>query len=455
MLQVFVIGRTATERSSLVRQLEKLVTDTADELEVLPHIAFRPTSLTELPYLEQADIVLVAASVAEEDLTLIRDIKARVEHTPVLVFLSSRLDRLSIVEQLARFGVADTLPEDVSNKDLLRKLVMYGSTKRKSSGSGKLVVVQGAKGGVGTTTIAAGLADAIFRDGGRVCILDFDLQRQGLSRFLQIKPFVNETLSTLLLGGRRIDAQMLEQLVTPLWEEDDNSVLHAIAAAPDIDEFHADSTRSARSLQSLLSSLQESYDAIIVDAGCVRGSLRRVLLSQTQVFVAVTSNDPGSLMAMMQMLARDAAHLNTQSQLICLENRIQQAGLPPKLVPAEIGDFLEREKRGCSHESLEFSKTGARWPGSGETFFSMATSRERSALTRIAAQVSEKVTASGRSAASIIPAIFSRSRSNTAALPATENRKENLQIEFKPTGETKEKASQGAEVRFSTPVFSK
>ena len=138
------------------------------------------------------------------------------EKPTVAVLLLVRALEQSIVPDLMQAGVRDCLPEPITAAVLDRSVRRLGSLAEAvvTQGSGQIVAVVGAKGGVGATTIAANIATAIARQAGFTPLL-IDLHATGgdLSVFMgiQTRLSVLDALENLHLVDEAFIAGLLER----------------------------------------------------------------------------------------------------------------------------------------------------------------------------------------------------------------------------------------------------
>ena len=126
--------------------------------------------------------------------------------------------------------------------------------------AGRMVTLVGAKGGVGTTTVALhlALAAARARGGGSVCLVDFDLQAGDMGVLLDV---AHHRSVVDLIGLSDVSAPQLEGTV--YGHPSGIRVLLAPGEGERAEELSAHDGRS------ILSALKRTYDVVIVDGGAV------------------------------------------------------------------------------------------------------------------------------------------------------------------------------------------
>jgi cellulose biosynthesis protein BcsQ len=300
----------------------------------------------------------------------IAHITKAVPHTPLIAVSDENALPLSSIEYLARLGVEEVLPRAVSAADFLRRLVMLSSRVSKRQ-KGSLIVVEGAKGGVGATTVAAGLAESYIEAGFRTLLIDLDCYTQALSRFLHVRPFVNETLQAILEGARPLAQDFIEQCCVPVWS--DISELRCMTPTHRSVLEGVISPQRARILVNLLEALDGLFDCIVIDAGSIRGALGTIIRRAADSLILVTENDPASVFAASMVVQTAREELAADAKLLMLENRRCRvtSGIDSRLLRSEFKRLSGVEPEQWISGYLPFHKGVARWPGSGSTPFSI------------------------------------------------------------------------------------
>lgn len=142
----------------------------------------------------------------------------------------------------------------------VRRHLAVGTGDELPLGHGTMVVVAGAKGGTGTTTVAVHTALlAASSAGKRVCLVDMDLQSGDVVHLLEI-------------AHRRSVVDLVEVAddLTPSLLQDalflHSSGLHVLLAPAEGERGEDVTTRAARRI---LSALKTRFDVVVVDAGTV------------------------------------------------------------------------------------------------------------------------------------------------------------------------------------------
>jgi MinD-like ATPase involved in chromosome partitioning or flagellar assembly len=277
-------------------------------------------------------------------------------------------------------GADDVWPHDAAPAEFLRKLVLL-SRKVQKAKSGKLIVVDGGKGGVGVTSVAAGVAEALFAAGKRVLLVDLDSQTQDLSRFLQTKPFVNENLQLLLEQGRPVTQESVEQATAPIWQGE--SGFSCMTPVSEQEGLLDPRSSFPRVFMNVLEVVDSLYDCVVVDLASTQGALLRTLYRVADRVVFVVNGDPAALYSSVDRLSRIRGAIAPDTQILVVENGTARAGLSHALLHQEFCRAARLSPEEWLEGGLPYCRQGARWPASGGTLTSLASAGLRSAMNRL------------------------------------------------------------------------
>ncbi len=158
-----------------------------------------------------------------------------------------------------RAGAHDMLRKPVREVDLriaAEKMLKVRARKDPSERRGKVVTVFSNKGGNGTTTIAANLADALVScSGKRVVLVDLVLAHGDVTMFFNANP--TYTILDLARNTQKADPEYLQSLLVQ-----HASGVHILADPPRIEDAEQ---ISAEQVKDMLATLRATFDIVIVD----------------------------------------------------------------------------------------------------------------------------------------------------------------------------------------------
>ncbi len=280
LFSVALIGPDANSRKSVADAVECFRSGIVRTFETYP-------SLDELPRIirERYDVVIVELdSNPEFALELIENICAETSAT-VMVY-SNRTDPELLLRSM-RAGAREFLSCPISTQTIAEALVR-ASVRRPivtpvKAAEGQLFLFVGAKGGCGTSTLAANFAVSLAHESGRrTALLDLNVPLGTTAIDLGLAT----TLSALdaLMNLDRLDASFLDTLMAK-----HSSGLSVLAAPDECTSFDL----LEESVERLLRVVREQFDYVVVDAGVGYSPAARALLrSATKIYLVLQVSLP-------------------------------------------------------------------------------------------------------------------------------------------------------------------
>ncbi|MCB0310991.1 MAG: ParA family protein [Bdellovibrionales bacterium] len=365
MLKVVVLDRSAESRSRIVEQLNSFVNSDLAVRELMPRMSIQPLSPEEIKFNAAPDLCIIGEEVLSTDLTEIGNVRKTFQNTPILARLEDGLSQLALIEQIARLGADDVISQQTTAAEFYQKVILLTRRGRNVS-SGKLILVESAKGGAGVTTLVAGMAEQLIELGKKVVVLDLDFETQDLSRFLQAKPFINENLQLLFDKQRPVIKEFVEQCLVKVWQD---AELYCMPPVADSDKLYDLRGDYSRVLLSVLELLDAEFDCIIVDSASARGVLLKALYRVADKVVTVVNSDPATLYAAVDRLTRLRSAVAVEN-IVLVDNASSRFGMPAEMLRREFNRVAQLDEQNWSPAIIPFCRQGSRWPASGGTIFS-------------------------------------------------------------------------------------
>lgn len=197
------------------------------------------------------------------------------------VIAIGRENDVGLYRELLAMGVTDYVFKPLTT-DLVEKLLARNtaadagaSTRRQ----GKLVVVTGARGGVGTSSIACNIASYLAEKAARrVVLVDLDTSAGVQALLLNVKP--NAGLAEALENPSRIDDLLIERATISAGER-----LDILASEMPLD---ADPAMVPEAIKTLIDRLRKSYYYVIIDMPRSEGPVATTLLAAANLRLMVT-----------------------------------------------------------------------------------------------------------------------------------------------------------------------
>jgi CheY-like chemotaxis protein/MinD-like ATPase involved in chromosome partitioning or flagellar assembly len=212
-----------------------------------------------------------------------------------VIMLTARSEVADRVEGL-RLGADDFIPKPASPAEVVARVrAVLTRARRRSTTKAKVVSFLGAKGGVGTSTVAANVAIAMAEAGKGVILIDFRSDPGTLG--LQMGLISRTGLTTLLaMEPDQIDDQQVKSCLVSY-----HAGLRVLAAsqAPsdpgDVPAPHA---------QRILDAVRSSSEYVLVDLPIHSSLGREVVLTQSDLTVIVVEPEPIAVACAQMTLAR-------------------------------------------------------------------------------------------------------------------------------------------------------
>ena len=211
-------------------------------------------------YLPEMAIVSLGAGTDSE----IESLSAMARDFPFLYLLAlsggGGEDDAELILKAMRAGAHDFLCKPVNENDIraaVGKVFKLKEARKEHPGSGgKIVAVFSNTGGIGTTTIAVNLADALVRyHGKKVVVVDLALASGDVTMFFNVNPAYS--ILDLAKNAEKADSDFLHTLLLK-----HSSGVYILADPPLIEDAES---ISAGQVREMLSTLRSMFDVIIID----------------------------------------------------------------------------------------------------------------------------------------------------------------------------------------------
>ena len=177
----------------------------------------------------------------------------------VTVLAIGNRNEIGLYRDLLHAGVTDYIVKPLTPQLIARALnhrTGTGDTGPIHKKLGTVTALIGARGGVGTTTLAVNLAWHLAnRQSRRVALVDLDLQTGDCALALNIKP--NPGLREALVNPNRVDSTLLERVMTPIG--------HRLFVLSSEEPLSDDLGITAEAVGTLVGALREQFHYIILD----------------------------------------------------------------------------------------------------------------------------------------------------------------------------------------------
>ncbi|HWT94791.1 MAG TPA: AAA family ATPase, partial [Solirubrobacteraceae bacterium] len=209
----------------------------------------------------------------------------------------------------------------------------------------RIVTVAGAKGGVGTSTVAMHLAlTAQAGEAGSVCLVDFDLQTGDLRAYLNL-PHRRSVVDLVDVADELSLRHLNETLFT-------HRTGVSVLLAPDEGELAEDVKVDVA--RNVLAALRTRHDLVIVDAGAAIGDASAAAVELADLVLLVTTPDVPSLRGARRMLDLwERLQITSSDTRLLINRHSRQREVQGRLVRTYVDRPTVETKLPASFSALE------------------------------------------------------------------------------------------------------
>lgn len=211
--------------------------------------------------------------------------------------------------QAMRSGIRDFLQKPYNRIEiasLMHRLGGESAQPVKQAGAGRLMVVLGTKGGVGTSTIAVNLAVQLARiPGKKTVLLDLSRPMGDVAALLDLKPKFQ--VRDAVENVKRLDPTLFDGLLTA-----HKSGLQVLSGATQLEDWR---DGSLPVIERIVEVAQQSFDYVVMDLGAFYSAEWERILQAAEVLLVSEADLPG--------LAKLDKHLRALSNLRVASNQLR------------------------------------------------------------------------------------------------------------------------------------
>lgn len=390
-MKLACIDKTASARLMLQTLVVEAFNCSRESIGHLPVLDFSPATKEEIVIggLDSKDsingpawagVVIGPGYETEELFGLASEIRSSAGKIPIFCFVTPENYSMRVLRRLERVS-AEVLRTDDSSIRIVHS-IFKSISARIGKSEGKLVTIDGAKGGIGASSIVLGIAHAALAEGKSTLVVD--LSKEGsLFHYLQTQKWQSSAYRTLLVDRLNASKTVLDRLVV----EAPNGIKLFLppAGGADIRELWLRSPQSLEVTLGLIELFKERYDLVLIDLARSEGLLPFSLVTRADIRLVISSNEPASVHLLNDKLT-ELRELPTLSRTIVLLNLLVQESL----TAADIEDFLVMHEASSSIEilSLPFDPLATSWIGTGNSIYTEGSQRLQSILRGLASAIS-------------------------------------------------------------------
>lgn len=361
MIELGIVDLSADGRRRLSSLIERWSWKAPDSRVSVPRLSLHLLSPEEVRFHGSLDVCVVGPELVGCDAAFVNNLRQQIPDKILLCVLDSRTYSFGLVEQLGRLGVDDVLVDTATSDEFFRRILLL-QRRVQNKKRGRLAVVDSARGGVGRTFLTAALAEGWFSKGQKVCVVDCDVVSQDLTRFLQVRPHVNESLRLLVDQQRVVTSETVGECVRTVWLDEPRFACVAPAAGGD--EALFSSPHVQRGLIAVIEALLLQYDRVVVDTSGLVSVARNALFQVCDDLFFVVNRDASAAYANRQALSLIAGFLRPDAKLTTLLNDNGVGSASISLLKEQVVVIAGRP---MSYVTVPRSTQAASWVCSGFT----------------------------------------------------------------------------------------
>jgi pilus assembly protein CpaE len=227
------------------------------------------------------DVVLVEMNGENQVPEWLETLPRQMPHTHVLLCSYSREPDFLI--RAMQLGFREFLPLPLTQGDLESALSRVRKARKQltdvDNQQGRIIVVTGHKGGVGSTTIAINLAQAIAESTkGRLALIDLGRPFPDVATFLDQES--NYSIVDLIQNTATLDKSFVHRIMQPYGDR--LSILHGAS------HFREQDSMDLESLEQVFAILRSMYDFIVIDLSHWLDELFLKVVSEADILLMLT-----------------------------------------------------------------------------------------------------------------------------------------------------------------------
>lgn len=287
-------------------------------------------AIATMTRLAPPQILIVDVTGEDRPLELLGELCGVVEPSVSLVVIGDIDDVDFYRAVLRRVGALEYMFKPLTREMVARyfgPLITHKPVAGESTRGGRVIAVTGARGGVGSSTIAASLAWSLGVASSRhTLLLDADPLAGLTANLFDIEP--SPTLSSLLSGSVPVDAADVEDMAVPV-----ENRLSVLCDPPDPQRVV---TAGEGAVRRLIDSVRLHFNFIVVDLPLMSAALSREFLELTHHRVIVLDPSLASLRDTIRFLGLPNGPWQPQRPTILLNGEGRAGMLPRKKIEAAL-----------------------------------------------------------------------------------------------------------------------
>ncbi len=377
-MRIACVDKTATDRLKLEEILSAGFRECRKTIGHILVSKFFPSSREQALVNSPPDVVVLGPGLtSDEAFAFVREWSSLHQDTPVFMFC---LEERYSFKLLNRFEPYVREIFTLSDKASRYVYSISSTAKQENKRSkGSLVTVEGVKGGVGVTSITAGLAHA-YQELGKSAVV-VDLSSAGVfCQFMLADKWQSSEFSEILSQKRMPDTDKVERLLVSL--KNGIKVLPPPSGGGEARELFLRNVETLDISLYLIDRLLEIHDVVIVDMAGSEGIFPFALTCRSDCRMLISGNDAGSVHLLGSKISGN--HNIGDGLVFVVLNSILQSGLGCEDVLDFISWVPGFEENMLYREEVPYNSKAALWMGTGNTIYTEGNAKLKNMLVTLA-----------------------------------------------------------------------
>ncbi|MDR2337900.1 MAG: AAA family ATPase [Deltaproteobacteria bacterium] len=383
-MKVLIIDRTIEGQAEYIKKIEAFNRSDIEVLDLRPKLALERDYQSKI---RDSEVVILGAGLKEAALNIVRTIRAEAPWLYVVMYVAPEVYSSSAVRVAYDAGVKKVLSTTSSYVELLHELVAVNADFKKDGRAkeGKVICLTHAKGGVGATSIAAGLSEVCSIYQRRTLLWDLDVETKDLCRSLSVGGAEAKIVNEWVNGSREITRDSLNDALVPVSNK--VSVLmppDGLAEAMDL-VCHTDGVAIC---QHIVDIAKIQHDVVLIDTGGKIGPATGTLMRAADEVLVVIDDTVLGLTALDLFINYLKFLVLSPDRLSFLVNGYSGLLLGVPQIEAELEPMHHLGPRPWRLPPVPVDTTASNWPGSGKTLYSAGQKAIRATFEQVAMELS-------------------------------------------------------------------
>ncbi len=381
-MKLLIIDVSAEAQAKCAKRIESFHRSDMESLDLQVQLVGPADYISRV---NEVDVLVLGAGLGEKAINIARQATSMVPWLHVIMFVNETAYGGGAFRAAHSAGVRKVFPDNATPLDFLQELVAIHAEFRRSGRTrdGIVIAVTHAKGGVGATTMAAGLAEVCSAFRRRTMIWDLDVETRDLSRGLTVNGAEAKVVSSWVNGSREVTRESLNDALIPI--SSDVSVLmppDRMAESMDL-VCHTDSINLVQRVMELARVL---FEVVIVDTAGRMGPATGAVLRNADIVLTVIDDTVLGLTAVDLYLSYIKTLVADINRVRFLLNPYSGALLDMNQIVLALNEHNLPDKA-WSLPPVPNDPKGSVWPGTGRTIYSMGQKDTRNTLEAIATEL--------------------------------------------------------------------